>query len=319
MPAKRERTMTLPPVYRSTFRAMGSPCEVQLVAGDDAAARSIADAIVALVEALEARYSRYRPASVLGAINRVAAVAGSIDVDDETASLLDYAATCHRESGGLFDITSGVLREAWDFASARLPDPSRVAALLPRVGWDKVEWHRPTLRFALPGMELDLGGIAKEYAADRSAALARELGAIGGLVNLGGDIAIVGPRADGGPWRIGVRDPRAAGATLASLRLRTGALASSGDYERCIVVDGVRYGHILHPRTGMPVRGLAAVSVSADLCVVAGSAATIAMLKEGDGPAWLASLGLPHLWVDDRGCVGGSLAAEEPSGSGGGA
>ncbi|GMU72037.1 MAG: FAD:protein FMN transferase [Burkholderiales bacterium] len=300
--------MTLPPAYRSTFRAMGSPCEVQLVAGDDAAARSIAGAIVALVEALEARHSRYRPASVLGGINRVAAVGGTIDVDDETASLLDYAATCHRESGGLFDITSGVLREAWDFASARLPDPSRVAALLPRVGWDKVLWRRPTLRFTVPGMELDLGGIVKEYAADRSAALAREWGATGGLVNLGGDIAIVGPRADGGPWRIGVRDPDGAGAALASVRLRAGALASSGDYERCIVVDGVRYGHLLHPRTGMPVRGLAAVSVTAELCVVAGSAATIAMLKEDDGPAWLAGLGLPHLWVDAGGRIGGSLA-----------
>ncbi len=300
--------MASPAAFRKAFRAMGSPCEIRLVAGTDAAARGIADTIVTMVEALEARYSRYRATSLLAAVNRAAAAGGAIDVDDETASLVDYAATCHRESGGLFDVTSGVLRGAWDFAGGRLPEPSRVAALLPRVGWDKVDWRRPTLRFTVPGMELDLGGIVKEYAADRAAALAREHGASGGFVNLGGDIAIVGPRADGGAWTIGVRDPHCAGASLASVRLRSGALASSGDYERCIVVDGIRYGHILHPRTGMPARGLSSVSVVADLCTVAGSAATIAMLKERDGPAWLAVLGWPHLWVDDRGRVGGSLA-----------
>ncbi len=87
-----------------------------------------------------------------------------------------------------------------------------------------------------------------------------------------------------------------------------GALASSGDYERCILVDGIRYGHVLNPKTGWPVRHLAAVSVVGDFCVVAGSASTIAMLKEEDGPAWLENFGLPHLWVDVRGGTGGSLA-----------
>lgn len=95
---------------------------------------------------------------------------------------------------------------------------------------------------------------------------------------------------------------------IRTLALRDGAVASSGDYERCIVVDGVRYGHVLNPKTGWPVRHLAAVSVVGDLCVVAGSASTIAMLKEKDGPAWLDAMGLPHLWVDVDGNVGGPLA-----------
>jgi thiamine biosynthesis lipoprotein len=84
-------------------------------------------------------------------------------------------------------------------------------------------------------------------------------------------------------------------------------MASSGDYERCIVLDGVRYGHILNPMTGWPVRRMAAVSVLSDLCVVAGSASTIGMLREADGPAWLKDLGLPHLWVTTDGTVGGTL------------
>ena len=92
--------------------------------------------------------------------------------------------------------------------------------------------------------------------------------------------------------------------------LYEGALASSGDYERCIMVDGVRYGHVLNPKTGWPVRHLAAVSVIGDFCVVAGSASTIAMLKENDGADWLQDLGLPHLWVDVQGVSGGSIGVK---------
>jgi thiamine biosynthesis lipoprotein len=128
-----------------------------------------------------------------------------------------------------------------------------------------------------------------------------------GLVNLGGDVGVIGPRPDGAPWRIGIRHPRRPGAVVETLALHAGALATSGDYERCLVVDGRRYGHILSPKTGWPVRHLASASVVADLCVVAGSAATIAVLMEERGPAWLARTGLPHHWVDVHGNTGGSL------------
>lgn len=288
---------------------MGSPCELQLTDATGAADASAAiAAVVADVERLEARYSRYRDTSFLAAINRVAAAGGSIEVDPETASLLNYASTCYLESDGMFDVTSGLLRRAWNFAAGVLPDPERVEALLARIGWDKVRWEPPVLTFPVAGMELDLGGVVKEYAADRAAALCRAQGVRGGFVNLGGDLAIIGPRADGGPWTIGLRHPRVHERSLQSVHLRAGGLATSGDYERCMVVDGIRYGHLLNPRTGWPVRHLAAVTVAADLCVVAGSASTIAMLKEEDGPAWLARMGLPHLWVSVTGDIGGPLA-----------
>ena len=127
------------------------------------------------------------------------------------------------------------------------------------------------------------------------------------MVNLGGDIKVIGPRADGSPWHIGIKHPRARETVLETVELQNGALATSGDYERCIVFEGQRYGHILNPRTGWPVRKLAAVSVVADFCVIAGSASTIAMLKEDAGPAWLAELGLRHLWIDVEGRCGGDL------------
>jgi thiamine biosynthesis lipoprotein len=160
-------------------------------------------------------------------------------------------------------------------------------------------------------MEIDFGGVVKEYAVDRVTTLCREAGVRHGLVNLGGDVGIVGPRPDGAPWRIGIRHPRRPGEVLETLELRAGALATSGDYERCIVVGGVRYGHILDPRTGWPVRHLASVSVVADLCVVAGSAATIGVLEAERGPAWLEKVGLPHRWVDVHGRSGGAIRGRE--------
>ncbi|MEX2207452.1 MAG: FAD:protein FMN transferase [Myxococcota bacterium] len=288
---------------------MGSPCELQLFADDPVIARRAAALAIAGVRRLEARYSRYRDESFLSEINRVAAAGGRIAVDGETAALLDYAASCHRESEGLFDITSGVLRRAWRFDRGQPPDAAQVESLLERVGWLRVVWERPVLAFPVPGMELDLGGVVKEYAADRAARLCREAGVASGLVNLGGDIALVGPRPDATPWRIGIRHPRDRHALIRTIELARGALASSGDYERCIVFEGVRYGHILNPRTGWPVRQLASVSVVAELCVLAGSAATIAMLREERGAAWLEATGLPSYWVDVRGETGGSLAA----------
>ncbi|MBY0402126.1 FAD:protein FMN transferase [Myxococcota bacterium] len=290
---------------------MGSPCEIRFERsasmGEPEAGSVLAEA-VAEIERLEARYSRYRETSLLSQINRVAATGGSLEVDPETASLLDYAATCHAQSGGLFDITSGILRRAWRFAEGRLPESGAIEALLPHVGFEKLLWRSPRLAFSVPGLELDFGGIVKEYAADRVAGLLQAKGLPHALVNLGGDVRVAGPRIDGGPWRIGIRHPRRAGELLGSVALREGALSTSGDYERCIEIDGVRYGHILDPRTGWPVRAMAAASVVAPLCVLAGSASTIAMLRGEAGTAWLEGLGLPCLWVDVEGRMGGSLA-----------
>jgi FAD:protein FMN transferase len=298
--------------YRREFKAMGTPCEIQLFARDEATSKVAADAAIADVQRLEGLYSRYKTDSFLSEINRVAAAGGSVSVDEETASLLDYAVTCYEQSDGLFDITSGILRRAWKFDQGKLPEQALIDELLDNVGWHKVVWKRPVLTFSVPGMEIDFGGVVKEYAVDRAASLCYGLGIRHGVVNLGGDIKVIGPRDDGSPWRVGIRHPRSKDALLDTLPLYKGALASSGDYERCILVNGVRYGHVLNPKTGWPVRHLAAVTVVGDFCVVAGSASTIAMLKESQGTDWLHDLGLPHLWVDVHGGTGGSLTKESP-------
>jgi len=298
-----------PQAFTFRFQAMGSPCELQLHAPDALLAQGVCVQARAELERLEQRYSRYRESSYLSQVNRVAARGGQVRVDDETAGLLDYAEACHAQSDGLFDVTSGLLRRAWRFREGRLPGRHEVEPLLAHVGWHRLRWQRPVL--TLPaGMELDFGGIVKEYAADRLATLCAEAGTPHGFVNLGGDIRVIGPKPDGSPWHIAIQDPRARGErALLTLPVHRGGVATSGDYARCIEIDGVRYGHVLDPRTGWPVQHLASVTVLADFCVLAGSAATIALLRARQGPAWLSESGLPHLWVDTQGRSGGTLLA----------
>jgi thiamine biosynthesis lipoprotein len=281
-------------LFTYAFAAMGSPCELQLYAENNFIAQKIAQQIIIDVQRLERKYSRYRADSFLSKINKVAMLGGSISVDEETTGLLNYAQTCYELSDGLFDITSGILRQAWRFDTHVLPDDKLIQSLLNRIGWQKLQLENSILTFSQAEMELDFGGIVKEYAADRAATLCLNAGISHGIINLGGDIKIIGAHPDGKPWRVGIQHPRDKTKIWKTLKLKRGALASSGDYERCMVIDGVRYGHILNPKTGYPVQYLAAVSVVADLCVIAGSAATITMLKEKDGEKWLKSLGLQN-------------------------
>ena len=293
---------TLEPVaggWCGRFVAMASPCEVLIEGADAALARELVDMACAEARRIEHKFSRYRADSEVARIH--AAHGAPVAVDDETAQLLDFAAHCHAASGGLFDITSGVLRAAWRFdGSASVPSPERVAQLRERVGWSHVHWQRPTL--ALPaGMEIDFGGLGKEYAVDRTLALLRQRsGATPVLVNFGGDLAVSGPRADGRAWQVGIEHPSSHGEAAhaaACLELHRGALATSGDARRCLVHEGVRYGHILDPRTGWPVRGAPrSVTVAAASCSEAGVTATLAMLHGDRAEAWLAEQGVTH-WV----------------------
>lgn len=286
---------------------MGGPCRLRLDHAGEGEALSALAAAEAEVRRLESRYSRYLPDSITTQINRQAGIA-AVPIDSETAGLLRHADTLWRESDGLFDLTSGILRRAWDFRSGRLPGRAELEPLLAKVGWRRLQWSSRRAFLPESGMELDFGGCVKEYAADSAAAILRRSGMAHALVDLAGDIATVGGQADGSPWQVGVRGPGDRDRAVATLTLRGGAIASSGDYERCIEVEGERFGHILNPRTGWPVQGLAAVSISAPQCLVAGSAATLAMLRpEGEALEWLRSLGLPWVAVARDGvCHSGS-------------
>lgn len=278
---------------------MGGPCRLRLDTVSSAQADPAIGLAVAEVRRLESKYSRYQPESLASRINHSAGSRDPVAIDEETAGLLRYADTLYRESGGLFDLTSGVLRKAWDFGGGSLPEASAVQALLPLVSWPQVQWDGESITLPVAGMELDFGGMVKEYACDAAAKALRSAGIDHGLVDLAGDMAVTGPRADGSPWPVAIRHPRSSGRAVAQLPLSRGGLASSGDYERCLKIDGRRYGHILHPATGWPVAGLLAVSIASPQCMVAGSLATVALLKPvSEALAWLESLGVTWLAVD---------------------
>jgi len=275
---------------------MASPCQVLVDAEERRAAERVLAAVAGEVWRIEATYSRYLPGN---AVYRINASGGEpVEVDDETASLLDYAARLHELSDGRFDVTSGVLRRAWRFdGSDRLPSPEAVEDARRCVGWDRVSWDGRTLRLE-PGMEIDFGGFGKEYAADRAAALAAVATGASCLVNLGGDLVVTRPRRELEPWLVGIETPDVPVPVAArEIRLTAGALATSGDARRFLLKDGVRYGHILDPTTGWPVRGAPrSVTVAAGTCLDAGMLATFAMLQGPSAESFLKDQGVRH-WV----------------------
>lgn len=276
---------------------MGSPCQIRLRAASLAQAESLCQPLIQEALRFEAKYSRYLPTSLVSQINRAAGA--PYNLDTEAAAIIDYAAQLYVQSDGLFDITSGLLRQAWDFSTAKVPSAHLIQALLPNIGWQRVDWQNPVL--SLPaGMQIDLGGIVKEYAADALAQCAQAHGIKQGLIELGGDIRVFGDSA----WPIGISDPRQPNRPLFQLKLEAGGFATSGNYQRYFMYQGQRYSHILNPKTGWPMVTPAGVSVIADNCLLAGSVSTLALLMgEKQCLDWLYDLGLPFLCVFNDGRV----------------
>jgi FAD:protein FMN transferase len=260
------------------FHAMATPCELRLETNDRATALAASRAVESEARRIELKFSRYRDDSIVGQIN--ASNGKDVTVDAETAHLLDFAANCFDVSGGLFDITSGVLRRVWKFdGSDRLASAEQIKSVTPFVGWNKVTWRSPVIALP-PGMEIDLGGLAKEYAVDRALAAMQAITKHPALVNFGGDLRVSGPRKNGLRWRVAIESVEAAGQLAGLLELADGAIATSGDSRRFLLKDGVRYGHILNPRTGRPVaHAPRSVTVAAATCVEAGMIATLAVLQ----------------------------------------
>ena len=261
----------------------------------------IAGQVRTLLEAVEARFSRYRPESIVSVINQRAGSGVFTEVDRETRALLDLAGRLWDASGGLFDITSGPLRQAWDFRADGAADPTQIESARRLVGWEKVEWQESSRHLPTPDMEIDLGGLAKEYAADSVISLMRGLNVASALIELAGDVATIGDSEDGTPWRVGIHEPDGVG-SLCTVQLSNVAIATSGNYARRIDYDGKQYGHLLNPQTGWPVEGPSSVSVLDRHCLTAGAVATVACLhSEESARAWLEHAALPWLMVSSTG------------------
>jgi FAD:protein FMN transferase len=276
----------------ATFMAMASPCEVLLATADEQVGARLGQIAATEAWRIERKYSRYRDDSVITALNRSAGQ--PVELDPETELLLQFSARCHELSAGAFDITSGVLRRAWRFdGSSFMPSLEQINQLRARIGFEQLSWRGSQL--SVPqGMELDFGGIGKEYAVDRVLAMIVEQFSGAVLVNFGGDIAAnCAPLS--GPWKVGVERPGTDREARLLLDLERGGLATSGDTHRFIEHAGKRYSHILDVRTGWPVRDAPrSVTVAANTCVEAGLLSTLAMLQGADAEGFLAQQGVQY-------------------------
>lgn len=263
---------------------------------DDAElAGTILNAVATEALRIEKKFSRYRDDNIIHQINHASGTA--VSTDDETARLIDFSVELYRMSGGLFDITSGVLREVWTFdGSDNVPSRTAVQKVLERVGWHRVSWQDKRLTMA-PGMAIDLGGVGKEYAVDRCVQIARELTSESVLINFGGDLAVTCQRRNDKPWSVG-RLITGEEHAVSLFQLRRGAIATSGDAHRFLLKDGVRYSHVLDPRTGCSVPDAPhTVSVASSTCLEAGMLSTLAMLQGADAEEFL-KLQEVDYWID---------------------
>jgi thiamine biosynthesis lipoprotein len=275
---------------------MASPCEILTETDDEQCAQELLDIAAAEASRIESKFSRYIRGNIVDRINR--SEGDPVAVDEETAHLLDFADRIFRLSDGAFDITSGVFRKAWKFdGGSHVPKSAEIDELLGLVGWTKVQWNALSLSLQ-PGMQIDFGGIGKEYAVDRAAQLCAAHSNASCLINFGGDLAVTCPRRDSEPWNVGIEATVGENRASKLILLHRGGLATSGNAKRYVLKKGIRYSHVLDARTGWPVAdALKSVTVAADTCIEAGMLATMAMLHGQDAEPFLKESDVQY-WCD---------------------
>ncbi len=251
-------------LFRNTRPLMGTLVEIAVVHRDEARAYTALRDAFSEMERIEGVMSAHREDSELSRLNREG-YPGPVAVSLELFEIVRKGIQWSRKTQGAFDVSVGPLLKLWPLYRAEkiLPTGDAVAEALQAVGWEKVllDSGGQTIRFRVPGMALDLGGIAKGYVIDRAVEELREAGIRSALVNAGGDLYAMGRKPDGAAWRVGVQHPRRRGELIAVLEAHEVAVVTSGDYERYFLKDGRRYSHIVDPRTGFTARGTASVTV----------------------------------------------------------
>lgn len=271
-----------PPLRKRVFPSLGTSCELQYSApGGDRQAQDFERRAVAWVESFEARYSRFRPESLLSRVNAAAGRAW-VDVDAEMEQMLKLCDALHFMTQGVLDPTALPLIRLWNWKAEvpAIPSDGAVAAARRLVGWPKVQRSPGKVFLPEPGMALDFGGFGKEYAVDMVSQIAADLGISDVLVDFGHDLRLRGAPPGRPAWHIGLEDPHRPGQPWASVALSgSRGIASSGDYIRRFVIGGRRYGHIVDPRTGRPVaNGCIQATVIASTCLQAGALSTTAFV-----------------------------------------
>lgn len=263
--------------YRATLETMGTDGAILVVAPGPDEATEMVSAAIARIRTIERRMSTYRPKSEISRLNSRGA-RQPVKLTPLTLRVLNETDRFHQLTDGAFDPTYAPLRTLWRKAQERqeVPTDAEVEAALSRVGNEGLIIEDRAVRFATEGMEVDLGGIAKGFAIDRAIEALSEAGAPSALVDIGGDIRVLGRRGDNTRWKIQVRDPRPGKGDPIILRLEDVAVATSGDYARFFRIGEHRFSHIIDPRTGRPVDSVPSATVIAPDALTADALATAA-------------------------------------------
>jgi len=266
---------------RVAFPAMGTQNALMFRAPSAAAATGFRAEALRWLADFEARFSRFILTSLVGQLNAGAGSGAWVELDPAAQELFALCDWFHWKTSGVFDPTVGTVARLWGARRqpARPPTDAEVAAVLERVGWSKVERAHAKARLPRAGMELDLGGLGKEYAVDQIFAFSQRWGCRDVLVDFGRDLRVGGHPPEGGDWRLGLEHPEQPDACWGGVALTDAALCCSGDYRRYTELDGRRYGHLVDPRSGRPVQtGVKAVWAIAPTCTEAGILTTAACI-----------------------------------------
>jgi thiamine biosynthesis lipoprotein len=274
-----------PRAIRHALPTMGTTATVTLVGTDSVALVPVATLAHAQFRRVDSLMSNWTRTSELARIH-AHLDAGPVVVEDRVAGVLAHALRIGRESGGAFDVTVEPLVRAWGFLGGRprVPGDSAQREAFRRCGQRFLEFESATrtLRSTRTGVRIDLGGIAKGHGVDAAHEALRGAGVRQALVDLSGNMRVIGTSPAGGPWRIGVRDPRDRVPFLGRLTLQEQAVATSGKYEQFVAADGRTYGHIMDPRTGRPAEGLISVTVLAPTALDADGWGTALFVMGGE-------------------------------------
>lgn len=242
---------------------MGTSVRVELWHEDEVAGKAAIAAVMEEMHRIDSSMSPFIPSSELSRVNQMAA-AQSVVISQELFDLITRSLAVSKLTGGAFDITFSSVGYLYDYRRHIKPTEAEIQRALPGVNYRhlKLDPRHRTIRFGRPGMRIDLGGIAKGYAVDACIDLLKKRGITHALVTAGGDSRIVGDRR-GRAWMIGIRDPRRRDDMVAVLPLNDTAVSTSGDYERYFEADGVRYHHIINPKTGHSASEVRSVTIIA--------------------------------------------------------
>jgi thiamine biosynthesis lipoprotein len=270
--------------YHEEAAVMGTAITVELWCEEPVRCKLLSDAVMQEMHRIDALMSTYKPESELSRVNARAAQE-PVRVSRELLQLVTRALEFSTLTQGAFDITYASVGQYYDYRQGRKPTQEQLARSLPAIDYHhvRVDPENGSIAFTRPGVRIDLGGIAKGYAVDRSIAILQQAGIDRALVSAGGDTRVIGERW-GRAWNVGIRDPRDREGVVAMIPLQDLAISTSGDYERYFEEDGVRYHHILNPGTGKSTHAIhSATVIGANATTTDALSTSIFVLGAGKG------------------------------------